>query len=246
MAPAAVGPAAIRFNSTSSSTPTEFTPEASTTGQLTDLPDVYDITAIPERMGYLKELGLDYGWGPASVMEYLIEHVHIWGGMPWWASIMAVGILSRVVLFKAVMNSSENAARMTHIKDKIDPLRKKMVEFGREGNQHDMHLAKAQMGEINKQHGISMWNSFIPMIQIPLGFGCFRVVRGMASLPVPAMATETVGWINDLTIADPIYILPAIAAGTLALTLKVSWCSICVIALLTEDNREEATLAQCP
>jgi YidC/Oxa1 family membrane protein insertase len=225
MAPAAVGPAAIRFNSTSSTpTPAEFAPDPSPTGQLTDLPDMYDITTIPERIGYLKELGLDYGWGPASVMQYLIEHIHIYSGIPWWASIVAVGVMSRVVLFKAVLGASENAARMTHIRDKIDPLRKKMIELSREGNSQEAQIAKAQMAEINKKHGISVWKSMIPMLQIPLGFGCFRVVRGMASLPVPGVATETVAWLNDLTIPDPIYLLPAIAAGTLALTLKVSWC----------------------
>jgi YidC/Oxa1 family membrane protein insertase len=112
---------------------------------------------------------------------------------------------------------------MNNIKDKVDPLRKRMIELGREGNQQETQVVRAQLAEINKQHGITMWRSLIPMLQMPIGFGMFRVVRGMTSLPVPALATETVAWLNDLTIADPTYTLPIIASVALGLTLKVSW-----------------------
>lgn len=223
IAPAVAGPAAIRFNSTTSSpTPPEITPEASTTDSLSNLTDIHDITTIPERIGYLKELGLDYGWGPSAFMEYLIEHVHIYSGMPWWASIVAVSVLSRAILFKPVMDASENAARMTNVKHKLDPLRTRMVALTREGKQQEAQMTKAEMSQIHKEEGIKWWTSVIPMLQMPLGYGCFRTVRGMTSLPVPGIASESVGWLNDLTVADPTFILPAAAAGMLVLTLKVS------------------------
>ncbi|CAG7919294.1 unnamed protein product [Penicillium olsonii] len=221
IAPAVAGPAAIRFNSTSSNpTPAEVTPEVSATDPLADLTDVHDITAIPERIGYLKELGLDYGWGPSSLMQWLIEHVHIYSDLPWWASIVAVSVLSRVILFKPVMDASENAAKMTNAKPKIDPIRTKMMALMRDGKQHEAQMAKAQLSQIHADEGITSWKSFVPMLQIPLGYGCFRTVRGMTSLPVPGIASEQVAWINDLTVADPVFILPAIAAGMLVLTLK--------------------------
>ncbi|CAG8117985.1 unnamed protein product [Penicillium salamii] len=221
IAPAVAGPAAIRFNSTSSSPlPAEVTPEASATDSLTNLTDIHDITAIPERIGYLKELGLDYGWGPSAVMQWLIEHVHIYSDLPWWASIVAVSVVTRMLLFKPVMDASENAARLTNAKSKIDPLRAKMVTMARDGKQQEAQIVKAQLSQIHKEEGISTMKTVIPMLQIPLGYGCFRTVRGMTSLPVPGIASESVGWINDLTVADPTFILPAVAAGMLVLTLK--------------------------
>ncbi|KAJ5794998.1 Mitochondrial export translocase Oxa1 [Penicillium paradoxum] len=216
MAPAAAGPAAVRFNSTSSNP----FPEVDLEGAAKDLVDIHDITTIPERIGYLKELGLDFGWGFTSTMQYFIEHIHIWTGMPWWASIVTVGILTRIAMLKPVIGASENAARMANAKPKIDPLRERMISAGREGNQHDAQVARAELQEIHKQYGIKTWKSFLPMLQIPLGFGCFRVVRAMTSLPVPALATESVGWIKDLTVADTTFILPMIAAGTLCLSLR--------------------------
>ncbi|KAJ5416949.1 uncharacterized protein N7487_000499 [Penicillium crustosum] len=217
MAPAAIGPAAVRFNSTSSNSAL---PEFAFDGTLKNGVNIHDITTIPERIGYLKELGLDFGWGFSSTMQWLIEHTHIWTGLPWWASIVAVGLITRVAMLKPVIGASENAARMTNAKSKTDPLRQRMVAASTEGNQQEAQIVRAQLKEINNAHGIKTWKSFLPMLQIPLGFGCFRVVRAMTSLPVPALATETAGWVKDLTVADPTYILPMIAAGTLCLSLR--------------------------
>lgn len=58
------------------------------------------------------------------------------------------------------------------------------------------------------------------MLQIPLGFGMFRVIRGMASLPVPAMLNESIFWLNDLTVHDPYFILPAMTALFMFSSLK--------------------------
>lgn len=216
--PAVAGPAGIRFNSTSS----DPLPEVTLGDETKTLVDIHDITTIPERIGYLKELGLDFGYGFTSTMQYLIEHVHIYTGLPWWASIVTVGILTRVAMLHPVIGASENAAKMANAKSKIDPLRERMLQAGQAGNQQETQLARAQLKEIHQAHGIKTWKSFFPMLQIPLGFGCFRVVRAMTALPVPALAMESAGWIKDLTIPDTTYILPMIAAATLCLSLRVS------------------------
>ncbi|KAJ5958427.1 Membrane insertase OXA1/ALB3/YidC [Penicillium vulpinum] len=217
MTPVVLGPAAVRFNSTSSD---RALPEFALDGTLKNAVNINDITTIPESMGYLKQLGLDFGWGFTSTMQWLIEHTHIWTGLPWWASIVAVGIVTRIAMLRPVISASENAARMTNAKPKSDPLRQKMITATNEGNQQDAQIARAQLKEINDEFGIKAWKSFVPMLQIPLGFGCFRVVRAMTSLPVPALAAESAGWIKDLTVADPTYILPMMAAGTLCLSLR--------------------------
>jgi YidC/Oxa1 family membrane protein insertase len=219
MTPAVVGPAAVRFNSTSSESTL---PEFAFDGTLKNAVNIHDITTIPEGIGYLKQLGLDFGWGFTTTMQWLIEHTHVWTGLPWWASIVAVGLLTRMAMLRPVLSASENAARMTVAKPEAEPLRHQMVAASTEGRSQEAQMLRAQLQEINNKHGIKAWKSMIPMLQIPLGFGCFRVVRAMTSLPVPALTTETAGWIKDLTVADPTYMLPMIAAGTLCLSLRVS------------------------
>jgi YidC/Oxa1 family membrane protein insertase len=59
------------------------------------------------------------------------------------------------------------------------------------------------------------------MLQAPLGFGMFRVIRGMTGLPVPALLNEQVLWLTDLTMADPYMILPIVSSFCLYKTFKV-------------------------
>src|SRR5581483_2371770 len=67
---------------------------------------------IPERIGYLKEAcGLDFGWGPSSMMEWILEHIHIWGGFSWTASIVLLGIGLRASLFPTLVMSAAQSAR---------------------------------------------------------------------------------------------------------------------------------------
>lgn len=221
---------AARFNSTSSTTPVASGATASedAVGQATQTEagdisglSLSDIDALPEHIGYLKQLGLDYGWGPSSMIEWVIEHVHVWSGLPWWASIVGTGLLVRLALFYPMLGASDTAARMQNIKHIINPLRTKMLQTNAAGNMVEATRVRAEMSKLQSDHGIKPVKSFIPFLQVPLGFGCYRVVNGMTSLPVPGLATETAGWLKDLTVADPVFILPALSAAFMHLTLRV-------------------------
>ncbi|KAJ5109385.1 hypothetical protein N7456_006060 [Penicillium angulare] len=216
--PAVVGSGAIRFNST---TPTpEPTPEAAA-GELADIDlSTVDISKIPEHIGYLKELGLTFGWGTSTMMEWTLEHIHMWSGLPWWASIVSLGLLVRLALLKPSIEASHQAALNHNIKPLTGPLRHQMLQASKDSNHMEVARTRAQLQELHKQHGVSMWKSFLPMIQVPLGFGMFRVIRGMTSLPVPALLNEKTLWLSDLTLADPYYLLPAISAFSMYLTFK--------------------------
>jgi membrane protein insertase Oxa1/YidC/SpoIIIJ len=209
-----------RFNSTSSAAASESAASQTQPASFSDLPSLA-IEQIPEKAGYLKELGLDYGWGPSSIIQFLIEHIHIWTGLPWWASIVGTGLLVRVALFKPTLSASDNAAKVQKVKPVIDPIRSHMLQQSRTGNSAEIMKSRAELQELYKKHDIKMWRSFVPLLQIPIGYGCFRVVRGMAALPVPGLATESVAWLKDLTVNDPYFILPAMTAGFLYLTFKV-------------------------
>ncbi|KAJ5573809.1 uncharacterized protein N7459_008236 [Penicillium hispanicum] len=219
---AAVGPAAIRFNSTSSDPTPAPTPGTATSSESAPVDDLsnFDIISIPEQIGYLKELGLDYGWGPTAIMQYLVEHIHIWGDLPWWASVISAGLLVRLALLKPMMNASDTSAKLNNVKHIVQPLRQEMIAFAKEQKQLEVQMKRAELQKINQEHGIKIINTFIPMIQIPLGFGIYRAVRGMCSLPVPSLSNESAFWLNDLTVGDPLFILPAATAVMMYLTFK--------------------------
>lgn len=218
-----------RFNSTSTTAAaspaatTTTTADAAQTGS-TDVADLsaLDIEQIPEQIGYLKELGLDYGWGPSSLMQWVIEHIHIWTGLPWWASIVATGILVRLAVLKPAIDASDLSARLHAVRDISNPLRQRMLRYARDGNQVELVKARAELQDLNIKHGIKPSKAFVPLlVNVPLSYGCFRVVRGMAALPVPGLASESLGWITDLTVSDPYFVIPLATSAVLYLSMRV-------------------------
>lgn len=45
----------------------------------------------------------------------------------------------------------------------------------------------------------------------------------MANLPVPSLQTGGLWWFQDLTVSDPIYVLPLVVTATMWCVLEVSW-----------------------
>ena len=52
-------------------------------------------------------------------------------------------------------------------------------------------------------------------------FGMFRLLRGMAALPVPGLEDGGILWFQDLTMPDPFYILPVASAAVMYYIMKV-------------------------
>lgn len=185
------------------------------------------ISALPERIGYLKEVcGLDFGWGPSSMMEMALEYIHIYGDLSWATSVVVLGTLIRVLIFIPMLKSSDTGAKWKSAQPLVAPAREKLSMAYKAKDYRLMAEAKAEMNALKKEYGVNPFKMFIPvLIQVPLQFGGFRVLRNMAELPVPALPTENWLWTTDLTLGDPYYILPLINSFVLYLTIKVrNWC----------------------
>jgi YidC/Oxa1 family membrane protein insertase len=180
-----------------------------------------DLSQIPEKIGYLKSLGLDYGWGPSAMVETLLESAHIYTGLPWWASAVAAALVIRLALFKGTLMASDASAKLNQLSPLVGPIRARMLECARERDNLGALKAKQELALIHESYGLKPWKAFIPMLQVPLGFGFFRVLGGMSSLPVPGLDSENLLWLTDLTIPDPFFILPLSTGLLMYLTIKV-------------------------
>jgi YidC/Oxa1 family membrane protein insertase len=215
--PAAPPPPAAPAPATPDALPTDVS--ATTNVDLSNL----DILNMPEQIGYLKAMGLDYGWGPTAMMEYLLEHVYIYTGLPWWASIVTVGVLIRAALFMPSIKAADTSFKMQELRKnpKYEALRKMSMDF-QNPDPTKMAAARQELSAFHKAHGVEMWRTFIPMLNMPLLYGFFRLFRGMAELPVPTLETGGVLWFTDLSAQDPYYIMPIASAVTLFFVMRVS------------------------
>ncbi|KAK1670980.1 60Kd inner membrane protein-domain-containing protein [Colletotrichum godetiae] len=176
---------------------------------------------LPEQIGFLKTLGLDFGWGPSSVMQWALEHVHVFSGMPWWGSIAATAILLRLVMFKPLLMAQDTTAKMQKLqKDPAyEETRRAMTEAVSRGDSAAITEHRRDMSMMNKRAGVNPLNGLWGLLQIPFGYGMFRVLNGASSIPVPGMETGGFLWITDLTVSDPYFLLPI--AGPVAMFAMV-------------------------
>lgn len=168
-------------------------------------------------------MGLDFGWGPTAMMEYLLEHVYIYTGLPWWASIVAVGILIRAALFQPSLRAAEVSFKMQELRKNpnYEALRKQSMDF-QANDVNKLTKARAELGAFHRAHGVQMWRTFMPMLNMPLIFGFFRLFRGMSELPVPSLETGGVLWFTDLAAQDPYYIMPVASSLVFFFVMRVS------------------------
>jgi len=179
------------------------------------------LAAIPERIGYLKELGIDYGWGPTSILQWTVEHVHIYSGLPWWGSIVTSAILLRLMLFPLFLRSSDVQAKMQALKPVTQPAAERMKTASQSGDQMAMQKASEELKAIYRRAEISIPAMFVPIvIQGSLAYCALKLMRAMANLPVPGFQDGGILWFTDLTFTDPYLILPALMGTSMHLSIR--------------------------
>jgi len=176
---------------------------------------------MPEGIGYLKAIGLDYGYGPTATIEYVLEHIHIMGGLPWWGAIAATAILVRVVTFPLYLKSADQAARQAALVSVTKPISERLRAAQQAGDQTGVMQAWSSMNAVRKRAGLSYMQQFTPMIvQSVLGYCSFKLMRAMSNLPVPGMQDGGFGWVTDLTVSDGYLLLPALMAGSMHVMMR--------------------------
>ncbi|KAF9874947.1 hypothetical protein CkaCkLH20_07641 [Colletotrichum karsti] len=193
------------------------------TSNLADI-DAASLLDLPEQIGYLKALGLDFGWGPSSVMQWFLEHVHVYSGLPWWGSIAATAVLLRLILLKPILKSQETSTKLQALQadPKYEEIKRASLEATSAGDTQAMMEHRRDLATLNKAAGVNPANALWGFIQIPFGYGMFRVLNGAASIPVPGMETGGFLWVTDLTVPDPLYILPIIGPITMFAMMRTA------------------------
>ncbi|CAM1507881.1 Fc.00g047290.m01.CDS01 [Cosmosporella sp. VM-42] len=211
-------------------TPVETTPELSPV-----LPSDLDLASIaelgnpniltmPEDIGFLSAIGLDYGWGPTSCMQWLLEHVHVYSGWGWGGTIIASALLLRAVMFYPQIKSLKFNAAMNLMKQ--DPRGKEAMDLIKQGYQSGDRemLQKGQFLNkmVREEYGAFNRGMLWSFVQIPFSFGLFRIISGMVHIPVPSLEEAGFLWFTDLTASDPYFILPAVGSALLFGALAVN------------------------
>ncbi|XP_037502532.1 mitochondrial inner membrane protein OXA1L isoform X1 [Rhipicephalus sanguineus] len=176
-----------------------------------------DDTVVPT----LQSVGLG-GWSPSGMVQQLLDLLHTSTGLPWWATIAVSTLFVKVLLLPLIIKGQKNSIHMNNNLPQMQHLQAKMTEARNTGNQLEAaRLANELMMFMKEKNVNPLKSMIIPLAQAPVFISFFFALRGMANLPMESFKTGGLLWFTDLTVPDPLYILPLITSVSLFCTLEL-------------------------
>ena len=172
----------------------------------------------PQEQDKLKDLApgldlvVDYGWLTviAVPLFWLLKFIHGFVGNWGWA-IIVMTLLIKVVFFPLNQKAGKSMAHMKAMAPRIEQLRQRYGDDRTKLNQAMMELYRTE--KINPLGGC------LPIVvQIPVFIALYWVLLAAIEL----RHTPWLGWIQDLSAPDPLYILPLIMAVSMFIQTKLN------------------------
>ena len=158
------------------------------------------------------DLVVDYGWLTIiakpmfNFMTWLYSFIGNWG----W-TIVVLTIIIKIVLYPLSAASYRSMARMKHVGPRMQALKEKYGD--------DRQKLNAAMMERYRTEKINPMGGCLPIVlQIPIFLTLYRVILASVEL----RGAPWILWIQDLAVADPYFILPAIMTATMFLQFKLN------------------------
>ncbi|MBX2838341.1 MAG: membrane protein insertase YidC [Gammaproteobacteria bacterium] len=158
------------------------------------------------------ELTVDYGWLTilAQPLFWVLKTLHGYLGNWGWA-IIGTTFLIKAVFYKLSEAGYRSMARMKKLQPKLQSLKE------RHGDDR-AKMGQATM-ELYKKEKVNPLGSCFPMlVQIPVFIALYWVLLESVEL----RQAPWLGWIKDLSIRDPFFILPFIMAATMYIQQKLN------------------------
>jgi YidC/Oxa1 family membrane protein insertase len=161
---------------------------------------------------------INYGWFSFIVhpllisLRWIYQYVHNYG-----IAIIILTFLISILLFPLRLKSMISAKRMQSVGPKVKAIQEKYRRYKKtdpkraEMNQEIMALYKA--------HGVNPLGGCLPMIlQMPLLYAFWRLLMNSIEL----RQAPFFGWIHDLSLMDPYYVLPVVMGITMFVSQKMT------------------------
>jgi YidC/Oxa1 family membrane protein insertase len=133
----------------------------------------------------------------------------------------------RLCLLPLIIRTLKHNVRLAAVQPQMTALFKRLNEAKTSGDPQAQQVVAQTLTNLMRQHDVSPFRPLLmPLIQMPFFLGMFSALRSLANLPLPQLKEGGFGWVTDLTVSDPYYILPITSMVFTNLVLKVS-CNHC-------------------
>jgi YidC/Oxa1 family membrane protein insertase len=160
---------------------------------------------------------IEYGW-LGSIAKILLKGVNfIHGYVPnyGWALVIFT-IFLKILLFPLTYKSSVSMAKMQTLQPKIKAIKKKYKNLKDPEQRKQMNVETMALYKTEK---VNPMGGCLPMLlQMPILFGFFNLLRSSINVRHEAW----IFWITDLSLKDPIYLLPILMGVSQIIVQKMS------------------------
>lgn len=171
---------------------------------------------ILEESGYKLVRLLDYGWlgnkfaflvkPLLKVLQYFYELFNNYG----WA-IIVVTVIIKILFFPLTHKSFKSMKGM----QKVQPY----VKIIQERHKGDRQKMNEEMLELYKKHKVNPLGGCLPMLlQIPVFIALYHALF----FSIELRGAPFIGWITDLSVADPYYVWPVLMGASMFLQQKLN------------------------
>ncbi|KAK9103868.1 hypothetical protein Sjap_021122 [Stephania japonica] len=155
---------------------------------------------------------------PVAALQYLIDGVHSFTSLNWWASIAIVAIMIRGATIPFLINQLKATTKLTLMRPHLEEIKQQMQDAAMDPK--TVADGQRQMKELFKEYGVT---PFTPLrgllIQGPLFISFFLAISNMVE-KVPSFKEGGAFWFTDLTSPDSLYILPVLTSLTFLITVE--------------------------
>jgi YidC/Oxa1 family membrane protein insertase len=158
------------------------------------------------------ELVVDYGWLTmvAAPLFWVLELIHRLTGNWGWA-IIGLTVLIKGVFFPLSAASYKSMAKMKVLTPKLMKLKETYGD--------DKQRLNQEMMELYKREKVNPLGGCLPiLIQIPVFIALYWVLLGAVEM----RNAPWLGWITDLSVQDPYYVLPLIMGVSMFVQTKLN------------------------
>lgn len=171
---------------------------------------------VLEKMGHKLMRLMDYGW-IGNKFAFLVKpllkillYFHSLTGNYGWA-IIFLTVVIKILFFPLTHKSFKSMKGL----QKIQPY----VKVVQERNKNDRQKMNEELMELYKKHKVNPLGGCLPMLlQIPVFIALYHALF----FSIELRGAPFIGWITDLSVADPYYVTPVLMGATMYLQQKMT------------------------
>ncbi|XP_057809986.1 mitochondrial inner membrane protein OXA1-like [Salvia miltiorrhiza] len=227
--PAAFAPASVRKMSSLKEGPGADNIELMTDmaddkiGIMTDMADVLGETAAQVAQatapvaGEVAAAAAD-SFFPVAALQYIIDYVHTFTGLNWWAAIVLTTVLIRTLQLPLTIHQIKATSKFTLIRPELEKIQEEMRS--RDMSPAAVLEGQAKMRKIFNEYGVTPFTPLKGILIVGPVFLCFFLAITNMAEKVQSFKQGGAFWFTDLTTPDAMYILPVLTALTFWITVE--------------------------